>query len=346
MTSVSGPTLIFTSQLASMLRSKLPLVDALEHLAKDTPDRRLRTAIRRVLDNVKLGIDFADALETQSATFGGIYTSIIRAGMETGRLEDAATNVSEYLEQASRIRTKLRNALIYPLVLFAGLIVTMNLMVFFILPRFEKMFSQFSKGLPAPTEMLLAFGEFYSSHLPQIIAVIVLSTVLASTALATRQGRTIWDRRKLQIPVFGEVWRLAALAQFTRTMSLQVDSSVNVVRALRLSAPATGNLYIADRIEQVAEDIERGSGLSEALGHHALFSGVVQQMASVGEQTGQLNEMLESVSSYYDRLWLQRIETAVSIANPVMTALAGILIAGMMVAAFLPVFDLAGASML
>ncbi len=345
MSSSRGQLIIFTSQLASMLRSRLPLVDALEHLAKDTPDKQLKQAIRNVLDNVKIGVDFADALEIQSATFSGIYTSIIRAGMETGRLSDAATNVSEYLDQAGRIRTKLRNALIYPVVLFAGLLITMNLMVFFILPRFEKMFSQFSKDLPLPTQMLLAFGDFYSSHLLEILIAGAAVAVVASAVLATPAGRTAWDRRKLHLPFLGEVWRLAALAQFTRTMSLQVDSSVGVVRALRLSAPATGNLHIADRVEKVATDVERGSGFADALGRHTLFTGVVQQMAAVGEQTGELNEMLDSVASYYDRLWQQRIETAVSIANPIMTAVAGLLIAAMMIAAFLPVFDLAGATL-
>jgi type II secretory pathway component PulF len=173
----------------------------------------------------------------------------------------------------------------------------------------------------------------------------VLSTVGFIAWIRTPAGRLTFDRLKLKVPIIGPLWRLAALARFAHTLGIQVQNSVTLLESIRVAAPACNNKYVEQSLHKIASDIERGEGIAQAFVKQELFRGVVQQMISAGEKTGELTEPLRSAATYFESLWIQRIDAVISLINPALTAIMGALISGMLIAAFLPVFEVSGLAM-
>jgi type IV pilus assembly protein PilC len=331
--------LIFTKQFASMIRSNLQLVDVLENLARDTPQRRLRQVIEDVSDDVQRGIDLGDSLAVNPGVFDDIYVNVVRAGMESGRLDNSLDQIAQHLERTDEINRKVRGAVSYPLFMLFAFFAVFNGMVFFILPRFKQMFALFGSDLPAPTQIMLDIGAFYSAYWYLILGGIVSVVGLFVIWISNEAGRRIWDEIKLSIPIAGRIWRMGALSRFLRTFAVQVGNSVPVLTALRLSASASGNIYIEDTIFDIAHDIEMGAGIAESFGNYEIFSGIVLQMIAAGEEASALDELLLSAAQYFDSLLADQIDTTTSLINPILTVGIGLGISGMMLAAFLPVLN-------
>jgi type IV pilus assembly protein PilC len=338
----SAELLIFTRQFSAMVKSRLPLVQALESLSREAPKGAFRTALNDVLIKVRAGFDFDRALADHPRIFNSTYVGVVRAGMQTGQLEDALHEIGKYLTGLDHVRKKIHSAMIYPLVLLMALIGVFHAMIFGILPRFETLFSQFDKELPVPTQMVLALGDAYASSWQYFAVTLGLSGFGFIAWSRTRSGRLAIDTWKLKVPVLGPLWRLEALARFAHTLSIQVQNAVSLIDAIRVAAPASNNLFVQASLHAVASEIENGKGITQAFAQHKLFQGVVQQMISAGEKTGDLAEPLRSVASYFESLWVQRLEGAIALVNPIMTTVIGALIAGMLIAAFLPVFEISG----
>ena len=336
--------LIFTRQFASMLGSRLQLTHVLDNLATETPQRRLREILVDVVEEVKRGTDLSDALARHPGAFNSIYVAIVKAGMESGQLADALYQITEYLTRTDQVVKKMRAAAFYPMLLALSFYGVLNGMFFFILPRFEAIFSGAGKELPGPTRILLSIGNVYKAHWALMLGTIVASGVAFALWVARPEGRVVWDQWKLELPLIGRLWRLASLARFIRTLSVQVRNFIPIAEAIRLSASASGNRYVEVLVHQIAADIESGAGVAQAFRSRTIFSGVVVQMVASGEEAGRLDEMLGSAASYFDSLLLQEIDTITALINPILTVVIGFAIAGMMVAAFLPVFDLSGAA--
>lgn len=336
--------LIFTRQFASMLGSRLQLAHVLENLAAETPQRRLREILTDVVEQVKRGTDLSDALASHPGAFNSIYVAIVKAGLESGQLADALYQITEYLTRTDQVVKKMRAAAFYPMLLGLSFYGVLNGMFFFILPRFEAIFSGAGKELPGPTRILVAIGAVYKAHWALMLGTIFGAAVAFSLWVARPEGRLAWDRWKLGLPLIGGLWRLASLARFIRTLSVQVRNFIPIAEAIRLSASASGNRHIEAMVHQIAADIENGVGVAQAFRSRKVFSGVVVQMVASGEESGRLDEMLSSAASYFDSLLLQQIDTITALINPLLTVVIGAAIAGMMVAAFLPVFDLSGAA--
>src|SRR3954470_3862201 len=334
--------LIFTKQFAAMVRSNLPLVQALESLSKDSPRRSFRTILTDVVNQVRCGRDFHRALADYPRIFNGTYIGVVRAGMSSGQLGPALQQISEYLESHDKIIKKVRAALIYPAMLFAAFAVTFHMMVFGILPRFQSLFASYGKALPAPTQFVLDVGQVYAQYWPFMLGAIIISGMGFFAWIRTIEGRVSFDRLKLRIPLFGNLMRLSAIARFAQTLAIQVQNSVGLIESIRVAAPANNNKYIERSLLKIADHIEHGESISNAFQRESLFQGVVQQMISAGEQSGDLGTPLVSVANYFESLWAQRLESVISTVNPLLTASMGMLISGMLVAAFLPVFQVSG----
>lgn len=332
--------LIFTQQFAAMMRSNLQLVDVLENLASETPQKGLRDVVEGVSDRVKHGVDLGDAMSEHPNVFSEIYVNVIRAGMASGRLGDAITQITNYLKVMHDVGRKVRGALSYPIFMIVAFFLVFNGMVFFILPRFAMVFSSFGKKLPWPTLLMMDIGNFWASYWYLILGGIALVIIFFSVWIASEDGRAIWDRIKLRIPIFGSIWRMSALSKFLRTLAVQLRNEVLLLDALVLSAEATGNVFIREIIFDIAEDIERGVGLANAFRDHQVFHGIVLQMISAGEEAGTLDELLLSSADYFENLLNDRLETVTGLVNPILTVFVGLAIAGMMVASFLPVFQI------
>lgn len=332
--------LIFTRQFSSMVRSNLHLVDALDSLARETTKRGLRAALADVLVKVRSGRDFDKALADHPHVFNPTYVGVVRAGLQSGQLGDALQQITEYLGNLDTIMKKIRGAAIYPAMLMLAFLITFHIMIFGILPRFEKLFTEFGHDLPAPTRIVLGVGNIYALVWPQLLSIGLLSA--AAFLIWRRTSRLSYDRIKLSIPLIGPLLRLSALARFAHTLAIQVQNSVSLIEAIRIAAPASNNRFVEASLEQIARDIEHGEPITRAFAKHELFRGVVQQMISAGDQTGQLGEPLRSVAIYFESVWVQRLEAVIAVINPALTIIMGLLISGMLIAAFLPVFEVSG----
>lgn len=332
--------LIFTRQFASMIGSQLQLAYVLENLAKETPNRSMRGTIEDILDDVMHGIDLGDAFAAHSRVFNDIYVNVVRAGLESGMLGNALDQIAHYLEIADEMRRKVRGAFSYPIFLLVAFFVVFNVQVFAILPRFQDMFNNFNRPLPGPTQFMLAVGGFYTANWYYILVLTVGITVGFVVWISTRDGRRIWDEIKLKIPVFGSSFRMASLSRLLRTLAVQVQNQVPLVRALELSASASGNLYIEEVILDIVDDIKNGEGIADSFRAHDVFSGIVLQMIASGEEAGEFDRLLMSAASYFDSLLAEQLDTMTGLINPVLTVVIGTAIAGMMIAAFLPVFEI------
>jgi type II secretory pathway component PulF len=331
--------LIFTNQFAAMVRSNLPPVQALESLSRDAPRKSFRVVLADVVEQVRRGRDFDRALSDHPRLFNGTYVGVVRAGMQSGQLGQALTQISEYLDRHDKVMKKVRSALIYPAMLFASFAVTFHMMIFGILPRFQSLFSQYGKALPAPTQFVLDVGDVYAANWPFLLGGAVIGGVLFFAWVRTPAGRLSFDRIKLSLPLFGNLMRLAAVARFAQTLAIQVQNSVSLIESIRVAAPANNNKYVECTLLSIAEHIEQGETITLAFQRESLFQGVVQQMIAAGEQSGDLAGPMLSVANYFESLWAQQIESVIATVNPLLTAAMGMLISGMLIAAFLPVFQ-------
>jgi len=333
-------TLIFTQQFASMIRSNLPLVDVLDNLAEETPQRRLRETIAAVSDDVKHGHDLSAALAAHPGVFDEVYVNVVRSGLESGRLGGALAQIAHYQKVIHETGRKLKAAITYPLFVVLAFFGIFNAMVFFILPKFAMMYKNFGKNLPAPTQLLLDLGRFWADNWYLVIG--VQAVLIASFLVwkSTPDGRAVWDEIKLRIPVLGPLWRMSALARFLRTLAVQVENDVSVLHALRLAADANGNVYIREILYDIADEFERGRSLAASFRRYQVFHGIVLQMIASGEEAGILDELLMSSADYFDSLVQDLLDRITSLVNPILTVVIGLAVAGMMVACFLPVFQM------
>ncbi|MGB0721128.1 MAG: type II secretion system F family protein [Gammaproteobacteria bacterium] len=332
--------LIFTNQFAAMISSQLPLVDVLKNLARETPQRKFRDVLDDVVDDVEHGADLGDALAQHRHVFDDIYINVVRAGMGSGRLEDALVHLANYLGNADVVSKKVRSAMTYPVMVIGAFFVAFNAMTFFILPRFAKVFQSFGSELPVPTQIMMDLGDIWQQWWYIFGLVLVMGIGAFVLWIATPQGRLVWDEVKLDIPIVGRIWRLGALARFLRTFAVQVRNEVEILKALELAAPSSGNRYIENVLMDIADDIESGMGIAQSFREHDVFSGIVLQMISAGEESSSLDELLLSAADYFDRILDEQVQQWTSMINPILTVVIGLLIGGMMVAVFMPVFEM------
>lgn len=332
--------LIFTNQFSAMIQSQLPLVDVLDNLAMETPHRRLQSAVTAVVEDVEHGQELGDALSYHPDVFDQIYVNVVRAGMGSGRLDEALAQLSVHLTKADIVSKKMRGAMFYPMVVMAIALVAFNAVVFFILPKFQTMFASMSKDLPAITQLLIDVGEVWRANWLIIFGLVLFIVILIGVWLATPEGRYVWDQKKLDLPVVGKLWRMGALTKFLRTLAVQMRNEVPLLDSLELAAPASGNVYIEDLVLGIADDIERGVGIAQAFRDYDVFGGVVLQMISSGEESGELDELLMSAAEYFDRLLDDQIQRTTALINPVLTVFIGLFMAGMVIGVFLPVFNM------
>ena len=336
----STQLLIFTQQFASMMGSNLQLVDVLDNLARETPQKKLKGVIEDISDQVKNGIDLGEALAAHPDVFSNVYVNVMRAGLASGRLSDAIVQITAYLKVMHDVNRSVRGALSYPIFMFVAFFCVFNGMVFFILPRFARMFDNFGKELPWATRVLMNLGDFWASYWYLVVVGIGLCIFSFVLWVATEDGRAIWDQFKLRLPVIGSIWRMSALSRFIRTLAVQIKNEVMLLDALILSAQAANNVFIQETLYDIAEDIERGSSLAEAFRKHAIFEGIVVQMIAAGEEASALDTLLLSSADYFDSLLADRIEAVTGLINPILTIVIGLSVGGMMIASFLPVFQL------
>jgi len=331
---------LFTRQFATMINAGLPLVQSLDILAAQQPNKRVAEKIQAVLSDVESGSTLADAMGRHKEFFSDIYVNMVAAGEAGGILDVILLRLAEYLEAADKLRRKVRGAMFYPVtvLLFAGLAIAALLI--FVIPTFAGFFESSNVPLPLPTRIVMGISDFLLAYWWAVAGVLVAIGWLIRAYRQTSEGRLVTDRLLLRVPVFGNVLRKAAIARFSRTLGTLVQSGVPILDGLEITARTAGNRVVEDAIMKSRASIAGGETIAEPLKRSDVFPPMVVQMINVGEQTGGLDDMLSKIADFYDDEVEAAVGALTSIIEPVMIVFLGAIVGGMVVAMYLPIFDI------
>ncbi len=331
---------VFTRQFATMINAGLPLVQCLNILGQQSENPYFKKVILEVMASVEGGSTLAEAMEKQPRVFNKLYVNMVGAGEAGGVLDVIFQRLAVYLEKAEALRRKVKGALTYPaIVLFVAGGAT-TFMLLFIIPTFAKMFSDFGADLPMPTKIVLMFSNLLKMWWWALAGAGVGGMVALKSYYKTQKGRVVLDSIMLKVPVLGSVIRRAAVARFTRTLGTLISSGVPILDGLEITARTAGNAVVENAILKTRSSISEGNTIADPLRQCDVFPPMVVQMIAVGEQTGALDEMLTKIADFYDDEVDAAVEQLTSIIEPAMIVIMGVVVGGMLVAMYLPMFKL------
>jgi type IV pilus assembly protein PilC len=334
--------MIFTRQLATLIDAGLPLLRGLSVLAKQERDTVLKNTINNLADSVQGGSTFSEGLAQHPRLFNNLYVNMVRAGELGGVLEVVLTRLAEFQEKAQKIKNKVVAAMVYPIIVLVLALAIMTFLMVFIVPRFEAIFHDMlgDKPLPAITLFVIGVSGFMQKHwtilLGSLVAVIIAYKVVART----RGGRAVFDRIRLRAPLFGDLIRKTAISRFSRTLGTLVTSGVPILQALTITRETTGNMVIARAISQVHDRVKEGESIVLPLETSGAFPPMVISMIDVGEETGQLPEMLLKIAEVYDGEVDNAVAALTSLLEPIMIVLLALIVGTIVIALFMPLISI------
>lgn len=331
---------IFTRQFSTMVAAGLPLVQSLAILADQTDNPRLRTVIRVVLADVQAGRMLAEGLRRHPKVFGDLYVNMVSAGEAGGILDVVLERLAVFLEKNDALLRKVQGAMAYPAVMLFVVISASVVLIWKVVPIFAGIFEEAGLGLPAPTRAVLALSDLLQSSLHLLVIGIVVAVVGVRQYVRTGEGRLAADRLLLRLPVAGPLLRKAAIARFTRTLGTLVSSGVPILEGLEITARTAGNRVVHDAVLRARFSIAGGASIADPLRGAGVFPPMVVQMIHVGEQTGALDEMLGRIADFYDDEVDVAVSALTSVLEPILIVIMGVVVGGLVVAMYLPMFDL------
>ncbi|HEY5298733.1 MAG TPA: type II secretion system F family protein [Verrucomicrobiae bacterium] len=331
---------VFTRQLATMIDAGITIVQGLQALAEQTANKVMRDVIRDVCSRVESGESFSEALHKHPKAFNKLYVSMIAAGEKGGLLSEIMARLATYLENSERLRKKVKTALMYPTAVTVVAICITTFLLVKVIPTFKEIYSGFGAQLPGPTQFLMNISTLLTHYLIYLIIVVGAAIWGWLYFLKTKTGREFWDGRRIKLPVFGPIAHKICLARFTRTLSSLIRSGVPILEVLQIVSQTVGNVVMEKAIKTASVDIERGEGISAALGKNPIFPSMVIRMLSAGEQTGNIDSMLERVSNFLDEEIEATLSGLMSLIEPMLIVFLGVVIGGMVICMFLPIFNL------
>jgi type IV pilus assembly protein PilC len=330
---------VFTRQFATMINAGLPMVQCLDILSAQADKPVFKRVVSTVTTDVEGGATLAEALGKHNV-FTQLYVNMVEAGEAGGILDQILNRLAVYLEKAEALHRKVKSAMTYPTVVAVVALGATIFMLMFIIPTFAKMFTDFGGELPLPTKIVMGLSNFLRGYW-YILLISVAALVFGFKRFhATDTGKTKIDRLSLKVPVLGTVIRKAAIARFTRTLGTLVSSGVPILAGLDITARTAGNKIVEKAIFATRESISQGDTIAEPLRQSGVFPPMVTQMIGVGEQTGALDEMLEKIANFYDDEVDTAVEQLTSIIEPVMIVIMGVIVGGMLISMYLPMFKL------
>jgi type IV pilus assembly protein PilC len=335
-----GSVALFARQLATMMSAGLPLVRALRSIARDQTDARLARILAQVGDDVQKGESLATAMARHPDAFSDVFVSLVQTGEVSGTLDTVLDQTASYLERAELLRVKVQAALRYPtfILSFAGAVLAA--MFFKIVPMFSEIYARFRVELPAPTRILLGISSALTSN-ALLVALLAAAAVVGFTVwVRSEEGRVRFDALKFRLPLFGPLVRMYAMTRYARTLGILLASGTNILYALRVLRPIPGNRMVGRAIDTVRTNVEGGASLSRAMADTGVFPDMLVQMTATGEETGRLDDMLSRTADFYEQRVNAKVEGLSSLVEPVAIVLLGLVIALMLVALYLPIFNL------
>jgi type IV pilus assembly protein PilC len=334
---------IFTRQFATMINAGLPLVQALDILAKQSENQGLKEVTRQIVFDVESGHTVADALRKHPKAFTDLYTNMVAAGEAGGILDTILLRLAVFLEKNDALVRKVKGAMIYPGVILSVAVIAIGVLLLFVIPVFKEMFSSVGMALPLPTRVVIALSEFLQGYWYMVAAGIAGGVWLLRRYYATNAGKLRIDRVLLRLPILGDVLRKSAVSRFTRTLGTLISSGVSILEGLEITAKTAGNRVIQDAIMESRASIAGGESIAAPLQKSQVFPPMVISMIAVGEQTGGLDEMLSKIADFYDEEVDAAVSGLLSMMEPVMIVFLGVVVGGMVVSMYLPIFDMMNA---
>lgn len=332
---------IFTRQFATMIGAGLPLVQALEILSKQTENSSFAKIIGDIKSDVEGGSTFADALRKFPRIFTDLYSNMVAAGESGGILDTILVRLATYIEKSQKLKRKVKGAMVYPSVVITVAVMVIAIIMIFVVPTFGKMFSQLGGTLPAPTQLIINISNFLSGIGGLIILACIIGTVIFITQFRrTEVGQIATDKLLLKVPVIGILLRKVAVAKFTRTLGTLVSSGVPILDGLNITAKTAGNKVIEKAVFEVRQGVSEGKTIAEPLSQSKVFPPMVNQMISVGESTGALDNMLGKIADFYDDEVDQAVANLTSMIEPLLMVFLGGTVGFIVVAMYLPIFKL------
>ncbi|OII23670.1 type II secretion system F family protein [Frigoribacterium sp. MCBA15_019] len=331
---------VMSRQMATMIGSGLSLLRTLTILADQVENKRLAKIMAEVRDDVETGVSFSDAVGKHDKDFPPLMINMIKAGETGGFLDKALESTAENFEKEVALRSTIKSAMTYPVVVLVMSLVAVVVMLLFIVPIFQDMFTNLGGQLPLPTMMLVYASRAMPYVVPAGIVVGIAFSIWWRTNKNSVRVRAFLDPLKLRLPVFGALFRKIAIARFSRNFSNMIGAGVPILTALRIVGEVSGNYVLEEALVKVAESVRQGESIAGPLTESGVFPSMVTQMISVGEDSGSLQTMLEKVADFYDQEVKSTTESLTALIEPLLIAFLGVVVGGMIVALYLPIFQI------
>ncbi|GAA6184458.1 type II secretion system F family protein [Aliiglaciecola sp. NS0011-25] len=334
---------IFSRQMYSLTRAGIPILRAVNGLADSTNSKRMEMALKDVVEQLERGRTLSSALHQHPEIFNQLFVSVVHVGENTGKLDDAFLQLSDYLIREQETRKQIKSAMRYPFFVVLALIAALIVMNIFVIPVFADMFKKFDAELPLMTRFLIGMSDMFLTKWPFMLLVIGGVIYAIRRYLNTDVGRYKWDKRKLNLPVIGGVLERTLLGRFARSFSMMLVSGVPLTAALNLVADAVDNRYMSERILNMRRSIEKGESLSRVAHSSELFTPLVMQMITVGEETGRVDELLAEVADYYEREVDYDLKSLTSKIEPILIVIVAVMVLILALGIFTPMWEMMGA---
>ena len=331
---------LYTRQLAAMLSSGMPLVQSIVALEEQTGNKNFRTVLAGVRVNVEGGAMYSDSLDEYPQIFDELYVNMMRAGETGGMLAETSERVASFLEASNRLRAKVKSAMMYPTVVMSVACIISTGLIVFIVPTFAKMFAGFGADLPKPTQMLLNVSNFIRDYWYIVLAVVGVTIYSARRYIQTEKGGYTVDMLRLRFPLLGKLALKISITRFASTFAQLLSSGVPIIQAMSIVGVATGNKVIGKAILDARASVEQGNTVSATLKNNKLFPSMLIHMLSAGEQTGKMEEMLTKLSEFYQEEVDTMLEGLTSMLEPLLMVVIGVMIGGIVLAMFMPIFKM------
>ncbi len=335
--------IIFCRQFSTMIDAGLPIIQCLDILYSQNENKTFKNILKEIKGNVESGQTFAEALKKYPKQFDDLFVNMIAAGEAGGILDSILRRLSAYMEKAAKLKAKIKGGMTYPIVTIIIAIIVIAIIMVFVIPVFEEMFEGMGGALPAPTQIVVNMSRFIKSNILYIIGFIGVLIFAIRRFYKTDKGRALMDDLFLRIPLFGPLIRKAAVSKFTRTMGTMLGSGVAILDALEIVAKTAGNKTIEKAVYETRSAISEGRTMSDPLSESGVFPSMVCQMIAVGESTGALDSMLTKIADFYDEEVDQAVENMTALIEPFMLVFLGVVIGGLVVSMYLPIFKMASA---
>lgn len=333
---------IFTRQMATLLQAGLPILRGLDVMIRQEKNPAFKDVLTQIADNVRSGGTFSDGLAKHTKVFDHLYINMIRAGEAGGVLDVVLSRLARFMEKSVKTKKKVKSAMVYPMVVISVAVTIVALLMVFVVPKFQDIFSEMLGGAKMPwlTEKVIGFSNFLKDYSIVAVIIVVVGIFAMKFALKTKGGTRAWDWLALRIPKIGTLASMAAISRFSRTFGTLLASGVPILQALNITRDTIGNVIIMDALDRVHDRVRDGETIAAPLEQQKVFPTVVTSMVDVGEETGELPEMLNRIADNYDEDVDNAVAGITSIIEPVMIVMLALVVGTIVIALFLPIIDI------